>query len=184
VIVNKTPKFLAQDLTEQMHALTVQDPLLPLALQGVTSLLNVRTPSLDKWNSSHFKRLHLTSETLIWDPTTSLFADQEASMTDYAGTIIPWNVFSGADERKQRGDAYVINSLCSLSTDPVIVTNNDNFHTALLAHVQVSSVETSLNGTVRSRKALHIDPMMLSTRWLITPEWAQCTVSNTTQWGV
>jgi hypothetical protein len=24
--VNETPKFLAQDLTEHMHALTVQDP--------------------------------------------------------------------------------------------------------------------------------------------------------------
>jgi hypothetical protein len=48
VIVNETPKFLAQDLTEHTHALTIQDPhdpvqtvILPLALQGVTSLLNV-----------------------------------------------------------------------------------------------------------------------------------------------
>ena len=59
VIVNKTPKFLAQDLTEHSHALTVQDPndtvqtvILPLALQGVTSLLNVRAPTLDEWNSN------------------------------------------------------------------------------------------------------------------------------------
>ncbi len=48
VTVNKTPKFLAQDLTEHTHALTIQDPydpmqmvILPLALQGVTLLLNV-----------------------------------------------------------------------------------------------------------------------------------------------
>jgi hypothetical protein len=54
VIVNETPNFLAQDLTEHMHALTVQDPHdpvqtvnLPLALGGVSSLLNVWTPSLD-----------------------------------------------------------------------------------------------------------------------------------------
>ena len=94
--VNKMPKVLAQELTEHMHALTVQDPdnpvqmvILPLALRGVTSLLNVRTPSLDDWNSGHFKQLHLTLETLTWDPTTSHFADQEALMTDYAGTIIP-----------------------------------------------------------------------------------------------
>ncbi len=39
VIINETPKFLAQDLTEHTHALTVQDPhdpvqmvILPLAL--------------------------------------------------------------------------------------------------------------------------------------------------------
>ncbi len=51
-------------------------------------------------------------------------------------------------------------------------------------HVQVSSVETSLNGNVQSRKTPHIDPLMLSTRWLITPEWARRTVFNTTQWGL
>jgi hypothetical protein len=134
VIVNETPKFLAQDLTEHTHALTVQDThdpvqtvILPSALRGMTLLFNVRTPSLDEWNSSHFKQLHLTSETMTWDPTTSLFADQEASITDYASTIIPRNVFSGADERRRHGDTCVINSFCSLSTDPLIVTNNDNF---------------------------------------------------------
>jgi hypothetical protein len=122
----------------------VQTVILPLALQGVTSSLNVRTPSLDDWNSGHFKRLHLTSETLTWDLTTSQFADQEASMTDYAGTIIPQNAYFGGGERIQHGDAYVFNSLCSMSTDLVIVTEEDNFHTALSAHVQVSSVETIL----------------------------------------
>ena len=101
-------------------------------------------------------------------------------MTNYAGTVIPRNAFSGANERTRHGDAYVINSFCSLSTDPVIVTDNDNFHTALLAHVQVST----LNGTLRSRKTPHIDPMMLSTLWLITPDRARCTVANTTEWGV
>ena len=96
VIVNKTPKFLAQDLTENTHALTIQDPadtvqtvILPLALQGVTSLLNVRAPTLNEWSSNRFRRLHLTSETLTWDPTTSHFEEQEASMTDYAGNITP-----------------------------------------------------------------------------------------------
>ncbi len=36
--------------------------ILPLALQGVTLLLNVRGVMLDEWNSDAFKRLHLTSE--------------------------------------------------------------------------------------------------------------------------
>jgi hypothetical protein len=150
----------------------------------VTSLLNVWTCSLDDWNSGHFKRLHLTLETLTWDPTTSQFADQEASMTDYAGTIIPRNASSGGGERIRHGVAYVFNSLCSLSTDLVIVTEDDNFHTALSAFVQVSSMETIFNGNVRSRKTPHIDPLTLSARWLITPERAQRTVSNTTQRGV
>ncbi len=49
VIVNDTPKFLASDPTDHTHALTIKDPdhpaqtvILPLALQGVTLLLNVR----------------------------------------------------------------------------------------------------------------------------------------------
>ncbi len=181
---------MASNPTEHSHALTVQDRhdpvqtvILPLALQGVTSLLNVRTPSLDEWTSSQFKRLHLTSEILTWDPTTSHLADHEASLTNYAGNIIPQNISSDADERTHR-DAYVINSLCSLSTDPKIVTDKDNFHTALLMHVKVSSVESSLNGNVQSRKTPHIDPLTLSARWLITPERARRTVFNTTQWGV
>ena len=185
VIVNETPKFLAQDLTEHSHALTVQDPInpvqtviLPLALRGVTSLLNVRAPTLDEWNSNRFTRLHLTSETLTWDPTTSHFEEQEASMTDYAGKITP------RIGERGRGDAYVINSLCSLTTDLVDVTDDDNFHTALLSNVQISSVETSLNGNIRSRKTPHIDPMTLSARWMIPPERAKRTVANTTQRGV
>ncbi len=79
VTINDTPKFLVRDPTDKLHALTLEDPdhpaqtvTLPLALRGVTSLLNVRAPTLDKWNSDAFWRLHLTSETLTWDPSTTL----------------------------------------------------------------------------------------------------------------
>jgi hypothetical protein len=54
VIVDNTPKFLTSDPTDHTHALTINDPfhpaqmvILPLALQDVTSLLNVRAPKLD-----------------------------------------------------------------------------------------------------------------------------------------
>ncbi len=71
VTVHDTPKFLARDPTDKSHALTIDNPvhpaqtiILPLALRGVTSLLNVRAPTLDEWNSDAYWRLHLTSETL------------------------------------------------------------------------------------------------------------------------
>jgi hypothetical protein len=57
MIVDDMPKFLTSDPTDHMHALTIKDPdhsaqmvILPLALhlQGVTLLLNVRAPTLDK----------------------------------------------------------------------------------------------------------------------------------------
>jgi hypothetical protein len=91
VTVDETPKFLAHDPTANTHALTVKDPhnpaqtvILLLALQGVTSLLNVRAPTLDEWNSDAFTRLSLTSESLTWDPTTTHYSDQEAAMIDYS----------------------------------------------------------------------------------------------------
>jgi hypothetical protein len=82
VIVDNTPKFLTSDPTDHTHALTIKDPnqpaqtvILPLALQSVTLLLNVRGMTLDEWNSDAFKQLHLTSETLTWDPTTTLYEE-------------------------------------------------------------------------------------------------------------
>jgi hypothetical protein len=55
VIVDNMPKFLTSDPTDHTHALTITDPhqpaqtvILPLALRGVTSLLNVRGITLDE----------------------------------------------------------------------------------------------------------------------------------------
>ncbi len=62
--------------------------ILPLALRGVTSLLNARGISLNEWNSDAFKRLHLTSETLTWDPTTTLYEVQEAAMINYSERVV------------------------------------------------------------------------------------------------
>jgi hypothetical protein len=71
VIVDNMPKYWTSDPTDLTHALTILDHhqlaqtvILPLALQDVTSLLNVRGIMLDEWNSDTFKRLNLTSETL------------------------------------------------------------------------------------------------------------------------
>ncbi len=85
-LVKNMPKFLTSDPTDHTHALTIKDPdhlvaqmvLLPLALQGVTLLLKVRVPTLDKWNSDTFNWLHPTSESLTWDPTMTLYEEQEA----------------------------------------------------------------------------------------------------------
>jgi hypothetical protein len=56
--INDLPKFLAANPTDQMHALTMTDlnnhlqlVILPLTLRGATSLLNVRTATIDEFNS-------------------------------------------------------------------------------------------------------------------------------------
>jgi hypothetical protein len=58
VIVNNLPKFLATDPTDQTLALTLTDPnnplqpvILPLTLRGVTLVLNVRSTTIDEFNS-------------------------------------------------------------------------------------------------------------------------------------
>jgi hypothetical protein len=95
VVVDDTPKFLTSDPPDHTHALTIKDPdhpaqmvILSLALQGMTLLLDVRAIMLDEWNSDAFKRLHLTSETLTWDPTTTLYEEQEAGMINYSGCVV------------------------------------------------------------------------------------------------
>jgi hypothetical protein len=63
VIVNDLPKFLASDPTDRTHALTIKDPnnpLQPVILRGVTSLLFVRPATIDEFNSLDHPRLHLT----------------------------------------------------------------------------------------------------------------------------
>jgi hypothetical protein len=170
VTVDDTSKFLARDPTDKLHALTLDDPdhpaqtvTLPLALQGVTSLLNVRAPTLDKWNSDAFRRLHLTSETLTWDPTTTLYEGQELAMTDYSGNVVRCDALRG------QVSSLVINSLSSLTADYADVTDDDNFCRVLSSMVQISSTESSpnelsLNGHIRLREIAPIDPQTLAAR--------------------
>jgi hypothetical protein len=42
----------------------------------------------------------------------------------------------------------VINTLFSLATDLAEVTDDDDFYCVLTLHVQISSIETSLNGYI------------------------------------
>jgi hypothetical protein len=186
VIVDDTPKFLTSDPTDHMHALTIRDPdhpaqmvILPLALQGGTLLLNVRAPTLDEWNSDAFKRLHLTSESLTWDPTTTLYEEQEAAMIDYSGYVVTTTC-----SLRGHVNHLVINPLSSLTTDQADVTDDNNFYHVLALHVQISSIETSLNVHICLRKTVPIDPQTLAACWMISPEHAKHTVVMTTQRGV
>jgi hypothetical protein len=183
VIVDETPKFLAPQPTDQMHALTLTDPdnplqpvILPLDLRGVTLLLYVRNVTPDEYDSGQYPQLHLTSETLTWDPQTTSFEEQRRTMMDYSSNIVRGVAMRGPD--------FIISKLNSMTIDPYDFMHDCNFHHMLESHVIVSSVDTALNGNVISRKTKPIDPLTLAARWMISSERAKRTVLRTTQHGV
>ncbi len=183
VTFNDLPKFLAADPTDQTHALNLTDPnnplqpvILPLILRGVTLLLNVRSTTIDEFDSHDHLRLHLTSETLTWDPTTDLYEQQEHAMMDYSSNKIR--------DAAMRGPKLILNELQSLTTDLADLTHDCNFHQVLTSHVIVSSINASLSGHVQSRKTVPIDLMTLTGRWVIALDHAKKTVQRTTQRGV
>jgi hypothetical protein len=64
----------------------------------------------------------------------------------------------------------VINLLSSLTTELAGITDKDNFYHVLTSNVQISSVETSLNGHDCSRKITPVDPQALAACWMISLE--------------
>ncbi len=78
----------------------------------------------------------------------------------------------------------VINLLSSLTTDQADVTDDENFYDVLASLAQISSIETSLNGHICSRKTTPIDPQTLAACWMISPERAKQTIVMTAQRGV
>jgi hypothetical protein len=183
VIIDKTPFFLALQPTIQTHALTLTYPdnplqpvILPLDVKGVSLLPYVRNVTVDKYNSGQYPWLHLTSETLTWDPQTTSFEEEEHAMINYSGNIV-------RDDAVRRPN-FVISKLNSMTIDPYDFTHDCNFHQMLESHGIVSSVDTTLNGNKILRKTKPIDLLILAARWLISPERAKRTVLRTTQHGV
>jgi hypothetical protein len=73
----------------------------------------------------------------------TLYEEQEAAMIDYSGHVVmAMQPLSG------HVNHLVINSLSSLTTDHADVTDDNNFYQVLASHVQISSIETSLNGHI------------------------------------
>ncbi len=99
-------------------------------------------------------------------------------MTNYSGNVVRCTAVRG------HVGMLAINSLSSLSSDLVDVTDDENFHQVLTSKVMISSVDTSLNGHIRSRNIAPIDPQTLAARWMIFPDHAKRTVVMTTQCGV
>jgi hypothetical protein len=100
-------------------------------------------------------------------------------MIDYSGRVVTtaWPLMKHVNH-------LVINLLSSLTTDQADVADDENFNDVLASHVQISSIETSLNEHICSRKTTPIDPQILAARWMISLEHAKQTAVMTMQRGV
>jgi hypothetical protein len=100
-------------------------------------------------------------------------------MVDYSGHVVmtTWPLMMHIK-------SLVIDPLSSLTTDQADVTDDKNLYDVLASHVQILSIESSLNGHICSRKIAPIDPQTLAARWMISPEHAKQTVVMTTQRSV
>ena len=113
---------------------------LPLSLRGVTLLLHARNVTDDDFYNDDIPRIDLTLETLTWDPSTTLYEEQENGMTDHSSAIVH-------DAAMRRPD-LVGSALHSPTTDQADILHDRNFHQVLLSHVDISSTDTSLNGHI------------------------------------
>jgi hypothetical protein len=183
VTVNNVPKFLTRFPTDNMHALTVQNPdndsttlTFPLHLQGATLYLPVCKPTAAKWETGDIVRIDMMAENLDWDPIDPTYTSQEAAMTDYRGVVLP---------RPDRGKPFVINTLSSMTTDATDITDYENFGVALEQHVTVSiaALDTTKTapGLIHSKAGKPVDAETLAKHWLIPANCAARTVDRTTQ---
>ncbi len=76
--VNECPKFLSVSPDKDDHAIMVHDlnncspPLtILLLLDGITSYFEARCTSLAEYEDKSIPKYHLTSESPLWDPSTS-----------------------------------------------------------------------------------------------------------------
>lgn len=143
VTIHDCPKIFVTNPTDQSHAIVIDaDPytpedklIIPLQLQGVSSVFPVRTPSRAEFDDDDIPRIVMTAEAPEWDPQTSDWAKQEASMTDFRGHI------HGLDDVVARGRSLINSvSVSHLQINPI---DDDHFADALQRQVRVCRAKTS-----------------------------------------
>ena len=130
VTINKCPRIYCNEPDQEFHAIVTEDEyvdnvILTFFLNGMTSHLNVDTLSRNKFEAHDCPRLNLTHKDLTWDPSKTIYEDQENSMLDLKGGIFRLDVTA-------RRLSMVINSLCmSTCEDDADILSDDNLSNIL-----------------------------------------------------
>jgi hypothetical protein len=158
--VSDIPKFLADNPTDETHAITFKDDeatfIIPFSLDGVTSVFPTRKPTMDEYNNGI--RFDLTYESPIWDPHSPTFAERETNMVGTDG-LMPDNI---QPARKPI-------TLAGLQTEHM------NLGQHLASHAVSAMTTTAEPG---------MSPARLAKNWGIGLETAKQTLKVTTQRGV
>jgi hypothetical protein len=91
VVVNETRKFQCANPTHISHTITVKgynmndEIIIPLDLRGVVSCFTMRKTTQEEFDTCD--RYGLTCESPVYDPSGSLYAEQEAAMMDSRGQL-------------------------------------------------------------------------------------------------
>ena len=201
--------MFCKDPSRESHSIVTKDEygdevIIPLYLRGVTSLCHVDSIPKKEFDHHEFPRVELTNQHLTWDPSNSVFADQENDMLDHKGEIVRPN--------GERHPLRVINSVCTSTTveNAVDVFSDENFGQVLSDHVNISSTyckkpdktctvsqfsihednadndhdDPTMYGNMYSMRKKCVDTATFAERWGLDLRKALNTVNRTIQRGV
>ena len=83
VKINELPKFLAEDIDENTHAIIFNDllnpnkpPIIPLLLNRITSYLPYREPRESEYDDESIPHIDMMSEPPVWEPSEASFTEK------------------------------------------------------------------------------------------------------------
>lgn len=190
VKVNDVPKFLTEQPTDETHAIVVAGDdlddilLIPLSLEGVTSMFPTRKPTPHEYETC--ARYELTYESPEYDPKDSSLAKQEDSMTDSSGRLRNTGDRGPHARRvcsvsQSQSEARLIGE--NMSRDDAILHSISNtLHDRTLLSGLQECVQIAGVQTVAKRQG--IDAPTLAKNWGIGLQTAKRTITATTQRGI
>ena len=125
--------------TEESHSIVAHDDshervIISFFLRSVTSLFHTFIVEADEFERHDCPRVELTLSQLTWDPSSTIFEDQENITINYKGEIL-----CPGGERKL---LMVIDQVTTSTTvEAADIMSIDNFAKALEANVNISHVK-------------------------------------------
>ena len=189
VIVNETPRFLADTVTDHTHCILVptddgDSPYgIPLSITGVTSSFPTRRPTVEEYES--LPHLCLTSDEPIYDPADTTFTEQEQTFLkhlletgDRTGAPPPSRRLCTVSKTRlaTRSIGTGLDSV-SQSLRQTSPTFDDCVFSASLSVLCVDALHQRGGGK-------HYDVDLLARNWGIDRKTARRTIDATTQRGV